>query len=204
MNKRRFPFICVLMGFALILVATLFYPGGTLDDPTVVGFDWSHHYLTNLFRSVALNGQKNAAMPYAVAGMWLFCIGIAELFRQLAKEMASARHGKWVQIFGIAAAVYAALAVTRMHDLMVTIALVFFAAAEMVLLDWLWRRRQLPLWIAGMTNLALLLTAAFVYYREVAMVALPTLQKLVFLSSASWLLWLHKRTATALASSTSA
>ena len=136
--------------------------------------------------------------------MWLFCLGMAELFRQLAKGMAPSRHGKWVQIFGIAGTVYAALTVTAMHDLMVTIALVFFVAAEIALLDWLWRRRQLPQWIAGVANLALLLTAAFVYYRGVATVALPTLQKLVFLSSAGWLLWLHKRSAEALASSTSA
>ena len=79
MNKRRVPLICVLLALALVLVATRFYPGGTLDDPTVVGFDWSRHYLTHLFRPVALNGQQNAAMPYAVAGMWLFCVGMAEL-----------------------------------------------------------------------------------------------------------------------------
>jgi hypothetical protein len=192
MNKRQFPLICVLLGFALILVATRFYPGGTLDDPTAVGFDWSRNYLTNLFRPSALNGLKNAAMPYAVAGMWLICVGLADLFRHLAKEMGSTWHAKWVRIFGIAATVYAALTVTPMHDLMVTIALVFFVAAELVLLDWLCQRRQLPQWIAGMANLALLISAAFVYYREVAMVALPTLQKLVFLSSTAWLLWLHK------------
>jgi hypothetical protein len=192
MNKRQLPLIGVLLGFALILVATRFYPGGTLDDPTAVGFDWSRNYLTNLFRPSALNGQKNAAMPYAVAGMWLICGGMAELFRQLAKGMASTWHAKWVRIFGIAAMVYAALTVTPMHDLMVTIALVFLVAAEMVLLDWLWQRRQFPQWIAGMAHLALLLSATFVYYREVAMVALPTLQKLVFLSLTGWLLWLHR------------
>jgi hypothetical protein len=131
-------------------------------------------------------------MPYAVAGMWLICVGMAELFRQLAKGMGSTWHAKWVRIFGIATSVYAALTVTPMHDLMVTIALVFLVAAEMVLLDWLWQRRQFPLWIAGMANLALLLSAAFTYYREVAMVALPTLQKLVFLLSTGWLLWLHR------------
>ena len=193
MNKRQGPLICVLLALALLLVATRFYPGGTLDDPTVVGFDWSRHYLTHLLRPVALNGQQNAAMPYAVAGMWLFCVGMAELFRQLAKGMAASRHGKLVQIFGIAAMVYAALTVTRMHDLMVTIALVFFVAAEIVLLDWLWRRRQWPQWTAGMAHLALLLTAAFVYYKQVGLVALPALQKLVFLSGATWLLWLHRR-----------
>ena len=204
MSRRKLPLICVLLGLALVLVATRLYPGGTLDDPTAVGFDWSRVYLTQLFRAVALNGQVNAAMPYAVVGMWLFCIGMAELFRQLAKGMTPTRHGKCVQIFGIAAMVYAALAVTRMHDLMVTIALVFFVAADIVLLDWLWKRRRLPQWIAGLTSLALLLTASFVYYRQVALAVLPTLQKLVFLSSVSWLMWLHKRSAMPLTSSTSA
>src|SRR5262245_1931010 len=123
MNKRHVPLICVLLAFALMLVATRLYPDGTLDnDPTVAGFDWSRPYLTQLFRPIALNGEVNAARPYAVAGMWLFCIGMAELFRQLAKEMTATRHGKWVNIFGIASMVYAALTVTGMHDLMVTIA----------------------------------------------------------------------------------
>lgn len=69
MNKREVPLVCVLLALALMLVATRFYPGGTLDDLTVVGFDWSRHYLTNLFRPVALNGPRNPAMPYAVAGV---------------------------------------------------------------------------------------------------------------------------------------
>jgi hypothetical protein len=118
--------------------------------------------------------------------------------------MATTRHGKWVNIFGIATMVYAALTVTRMHDLMVAIALVFFILVELVLLDWLWRRRQLPQWIAGVANLVLLLTTSFVYYGQIATVVLPTLQKLVFLSSVSWLFWLHKRSDIALARSVSA
>jgi len=59
MDNREVPLVCVLLALTLMLVATRFYPGGTLDDPTVVGFDWSRHYLTNLFRPVALNGQSN-------------------------------------------------------------------------------------------------------------------------------------------------
>ena len=204
MNKRQVPLICVLVGFALVFLATRFYPGGTLGDPTAVGFDWWRHYLTNLFKPVALNGQKNAAMPYAVAGVWLYCAGMAQLFRQLAKAMASTKHGKWVQICGIAAMVYSALAVTRMHDLMVTIALGFTVVVDTVLLHWLWRRQQWPEYIGGMANLAVLLTAAFVYYREVGMAALPTLQKLTYLSATVWLFWLQERSATARASSTSA
>ena len=203
MNKRQLPLLCVLLALVLVLMATLFYPGGTLDDPTAVGFDWRPTYLTHLFRPVAVNGQVNAARPYAVAGMWLFCVGMAELFRQLAKGMAPARQGKWVEILGIASMVYAALTVTRMHDLMVTIALGFFFAAQMVLLHWLWQRRQFPQWIAGMACLVLLATASFVYYQQIGTVVLPALQKLTFLTSPAWLLWLHKRSAMAPASSTS-
>jgi hypothetical protein len=137
MKVRQVPVVCVLLALALVLVATRFYPGGTLDDPTVVGFDWSNNYLTQLFRPVAVNGQANPARPYAVAGMWVFCIGIGELFRQLAKGLPNGGHGKWIRIFGIAAVVYAALTVTRMHDLVVTIASLFFAATQLVLLSWL-------------------------------------------------------------------
>jgi hypothetical protein len=180
---RDVPLACVLLGLASILVATRLYPD----------FDWSRHYVTNLFRPLALNGQPNIARPYAIAGMWLFCLGVAELFRQLASAIEPAKHATWVRIFGIAGAVYAAFTVTRMHDLMVTISIGFFVAAEIVLLDWVWRRRRRPEWMAGAASLALLLLAAFAYYRQVATVILPLLQKLVFLSSSGWLLWLQRQ-----------
>ena len=195
MNKRRLPLISAVLALALLLFATRFYPGGAEGDPAVLGFDWWRVYITQLLRPVALNGQPNAARPYAVAGLWLFCLGMAELFRQLAQEMAPARHAKWVQICGIAAMVYTAFTVTRMHDLMVTISLFFFVATEVALLDWLWLRRQWPRWTAGMACLLLMLAASCSYYGRIGTAALPTLQKLVYLSSSAWLLWLHSRAA---------
>jgi hypothetical protein len=71
-------------------------------------------------------------------------------------------------------------------------------------MEWLWRRRQLPQFIAGLGHLALLLTACIVYYGNVATVALPYLQKLTFLSSAGWLLWVHRGSEHALASAAAA
>jgi len=204
MSKRQLPLLCVLLAIGLVVVATRLYPGGTLEEPQAVGFDFRRNYLTQLFRPVAVNGQMNGGRLYAAAGMWLFCLGMAELFRQLANDMASTTHRKWVRIFGIATMVYAALTVTRMHDLMETISLLFFVAAKAVLLDWLWRRRQLPQWTGGIANLVLVLTAAVVYYGQVATVVLPTLQKLVFVSSVSWLFWLHKRSDTELVRAVSA
>lgn len=63
----------------------------------------------------------------------IYCVGLAELFRQLAKGMAATGHGRWVLMFGIAAMVYSALTVTPMHDLMVTITLGFFLAVDIVI-----------------------------------------------------------------------
>lgn len=192
MNRRQLPPLGVLVGLALLVVSTRFYPGGTLDDPATVGFDWTRNYITQLLRPVAVNGHVNAARPYAVAGLWLFCVGIAVLFWQLSRRMSLTWHGKWVEISGIATTVYAALAVTRMHDLMIGIALTFFLIAEAVTLHWLWRGRQLRQWIAGMTSLAVVLIAAIVYYGGIGTKALPTLQKLSFVIPAAWLLWLHR------------
>jgi len=204
MTKQNMPLICVLLAVALVLGATRLYPGGTLENPRAVGFDWSHNYLTQLFRPAAVNGQANTGRPWAIAGMWLFCCGIGELFRRLARQMVSTWHGKWVRIFGTAAMAYASLTVTRMHDLMVTIATVFFVCAAVVLLHWLWSRRRLPQCIAGIANLILVLTASFVYYGQIALATLPALQKLVFLSSAAWLFWLAKPSTPLLAKSASA
>ena len=134
-------------------------PGRDIGRFDTVGFDWWRNYVTQLFRPVAVNGAANGARPYAIAGMWVFCVGMAELFRQLAEGMASTWHGKWVRIFGIATMVYAALTVTRLHDLMVTIAAGFFVCAQVVLLDWLWRRRHRAEFMAGIINLALALMA---------------------------------------------
>ena len=87
MAKQNVPLICVVLALALVLVATCLYPGGTLGYPRAVGFDWSRNYLTQMFRPVAVNGQPNTARPWAIAGMWLFCIAIGELFRRLARQM---------------------------------------------------------------------------------------------------------------------
>ncbi|MFN7919179.1 MAG: hypothetical protein U0Q16_03730 [Bryobacteraceae bacterium] len=171
-----------------------------MEDPTAIGFDWSRNYVTQLFRPVAANGEANAARPYAVGGMWIFCGGIGVLFRQLSARMEPRVHGKWVEISGIAAMVYAALTVTRMHDLMISIALTFFVVANLVTLVWLWRQRRLQQWIGGVASLTLLLVSAFVYYRGVGTASLPALQKLSFVTSATWLLWVHRHNTAALPS----
>jgi hypothetical protein len=55
-----------------------------------------------------------------------------------------------------------------------------------------------------MACLVLMLVASFVYYRQTATILLPTLQKLVFVSSTDWPLWLHRDEATGKASSSAA
>jgi hypothetical protein len=75
---------------------------------------------------------------------------------------------KTIDIGGIGAMVYAFLAVaTPMHDLLVTVSLVFSLAAILATLYTVYRARQTNLLIAGAICLALVVVSAVMYYGHV-------------------------------------
>jgi hypothetical protein len=51
------------MAVAMVLLvgATRFYPGGSQEDASSVGYDWANKHLSNLFAPKAVNGAENPA-----------------------------------------------------------------------------------------------------------------------------------------------
>jgi len=92
-----------------------------------------------------------------------------------------------IEIGGVGSAVYASLVVTPMHDLLVTIALLFFVTAVLAVLHLLHVARRRRLFWAGVACLAVLLTCAVMYYGDVCFAALPVAQKLTFGVYVAWL-----------------
>jgi hypothetical protein len=60
------PSIGVILFFLFFIYAASLYPGGTQFDKSTQGFDWVNNYWCELATEEAINGQPNAAMPYAV------------------------------------------------------------------------------------------------------------------------------------------
>ena len=66
MLKYHLPVIGVLAAFCLFVVAAIYYPGGTMDSASTVGYSWAHNFVSSLFASRAPNGAANPARYIAV------------------------------------------------------------------------------------------------------------------------------------------
>jgi len=74
-----------------------------------------------------------------------------------------------------------------MHDVLIGVALLFFVTAILTIFHRLYLERRVGLLGAGLTCLALTLTAAIMWYGQLLYEFMPMVQKL---SWASWILWL--------------
>lgn len=90
------------------------------------------------------------------------------MFRRISINVRSSRvHKKTIEIGGIGALVYGFLAVTRMHDLMVSIGLLFSLAALLAATHALYIERRWLLFVWGSICLAMSLVSAAMYYGNV-------------------------------------
>lgn len=192
MIKRYFPLVGVLSSVILFIVAAAYYPGGTLESADTVGYDWTRHFISTLFAPKSLNGAANPSRDFAIPAALIICISLAVIFKGVSLKTPSKAMRSTIEIGGIGSMVYAFLAVaTPMHDVLVTVGLVFFLVAVLATLQVLYTAGQTKLVFFGMSSLALKLVSAVIYYGNVFFVVLPVVQKLAFIVSVGWLLAVH-------------
>ena len=162
--------------------ATTLYPGG---------FDWNRDFISTLLR-----GPAGQARMFADVGVLIFCLSLGLVFARLAKVPELSPTAKAIRIGGIGSMVYAAMSITPMHDLMVSISLVFLVVALFALLLALKGVGEIAFFIAGCCCLAVLLASAAVYYSSIFVAVLPWAQRVSFAGIAVWLValdWVFPR-----------
>lgn len=169
----------IIAGASCIGAAIALYPGG---------FDWNRDFISTLLR-----GQSGPARVPAIAGVLLFCASIAAVFQRLSRAAEFFAYAKVIRIAGIGSMVYAALAFTPMHDLMVTISLIFFLVAALALTRALFEIGEMGFFVAGCVCLVVLLASATLYYAGIYVTVLPWAQRLSFPLFAVWLVSLDCR-----------
>jgi hypothetical protein len=179
MSINRLPLPGVLVSLTLFALAAASYPGG---------YDWANHFISMLFAPSTATGAANEARSLAVAAMLVLCVSVAVLFEVLSRRAGRRVHGKTLEIGGIGSMVYAFLAVTPMHDLVVGIALLFFVPAMSAAIHLLYVERRFALFWVGLMCLGLLLACATMYYGHVLWYLLPLAQKASFVACVGWLL----------------
>jgi len=191
MLKYHWPAIGIAIALCLFVVAAMYYPGGTTDSAVTIGYNWAHNFVSSLFAARALNGAPNPARVIAIPAMLLMCVSLGVMFRRIAMKVNSRVHKQTIEIGGIGAMVYAFLVVTPMHDLMVTIGLLFWLVALFATMHALSieRRGLLSGW--GALCIALTLLSAVMYYGKVFYGLLPIVQKVSLVIWIGWLLSVH-------------
>jgi hypothetical protein len=174
MRSTRLTLWGVLAGMASVCAAAMLRPNG---------YDWNREYLSTLLR-----GDSVPARILAIAGMALFCACIAVIFNRLAHSSGTSTLSKIIRIAGVGSMVYAVLAATPLHDLVVTISLAFFAVAILALLRALYLKRMTAFLVTGSLCFLLLAASAASYYTGAGLAALPWAQRILFAAFAAWLI----------------
>ncbi|MTH16390.1 hypothetical protein [Flavobacterium sp. LC2016-01] len=115
--QKHLVLICLVISMILIVIATLFYPGGSLLDKKSIGFGWSKNFISNLFAAKALNGSENPGRIWAIIGMAFQSVGYGVFFIHMSKKISLKHWAKILKFIGVANILFIFLIATPLHDL---------------------------------------------------------------------------------------
>jgi hypothetical protein len=107
----------MVISVILIVIAALYYPGGSLLDKNSVGFGWSKNFISNLFSEKALNGSENHGRIWAIIGMAFQSVGYGVFFINMSKKISLKVWGNILKYIGFANIFLIFLIATPYHDL---------------------------------------------------------------------------------------
>ncbi|HLO99992.1 MAG TPA: hypothetical protein VK171_15460 [Fimbriimonas sp.] len=167
---------------SLFLLVASIVTLGVATTQAVGGFDWNREFVSTLLR-----GPAGTAQNLARVGVVLFCTGLALIYVRLCKVEIFAKWRSIIQIGGIGSCVYAIFTITPLHDLVVTISLIFYLTAAIALLIGLKKASETKLFAVGIISLAIQIFFATSYYTGFMNWLLPWGQRLTFGGIAIWL-----------------
>lgn len=192
MIKRYAVLIGIIIGTLLLIIATMYYPGGTYENVNTIGYDWANNYISDLLRPLAVNGAENTARPFAVLGVLFLMASFGVFFVNFSNRIKIKSASLVIRYLGVLATLLGFITVfPSLHDIMVTLSsmltlLIFFYITVIVI------KSQLTL--MKVMSIVFLLTfyfAAYMYFSRFLLEYLPIMQKIIFLMKMVWVLSLE-------------
>lgn len=171
---------CLFLGVILFYLSTLHYPGGSNWNKNTIGFDWRYNYITNLFNPIAVNGESNGSVPWAIAAMFILCTGFALFFIETSQKITTPTSSRIIKWGGTLSMLFAFLAVTPWHDLMVTISNVLVMLSLFYITVHLFRSKLYMIGLLSAACLGAIYAGSTMYYTQLWLDWLPVAQKTVF------------------------
>ena len=189
--KRHIILYTVIMALLLLFIATLVYPGGSTIDHNNVGFNWKHNYISNLFAQKAINGSDSTSRYWAIAGMLFLSISFGLFYNDFSAKIPQRRDANVIKYFGIGAMIFSFLAVTPLHDSMITVADTMSLVSNFYITVYVFKTSFHLLKILCLLCLTASYVCTFVYYTQNFLLFLPIMQKISLVITVVWMLSLQ-------------
>lgn len=196
LNKSFLEKNIVLMGLilsvVLLIIAGIYYPGGSPKDIHSVGYSWTDNYISNLLEYNAVNGMENKTRLLGVFGVVLMGLSSGFAFVRLARKIILKKFSIVIKYVGLLLIVFSILiTIPSFHNLMVTLSstatllLVFYVTILLL---------KSKLQILKFTSLSLLIIfygAAYMYFTKSGVDYLPIVQKIIHILQFIWIVQLE-------------
>jgi len=181
-----------MVGTLLLIISTIYYPGGNSENVNSEGYDWVNNYISNLLRPLAVNGEENTARPIAIFGILLLTASFGFFFVNFARKIKIRSASLVIKYLGLLATTFGFVTVIpSMHDIMVTLSsiltlLIFFYITVIVI--------KSKLTMMKIMSIVFLLTfyfGAYMYFSRFQLEFMPVMQKIIFVMKIAWVLSLE-------------
>jgi hypothetical protein len=191
MLKKYAIILCITAAIILIVIATLYYPGGEQFNKNSVGFIWTKNYLSNLFNPQAVNGADNPGRPWAVAGVFFLALSNAIFFYRFSKKIPVKSASNVIKYAGVGAMVIAPFAVTSYHDMVINIAGTGALLSMFYITVFIFKSKLVGFKIYSVICLLVFYGNNYLYYTSTRLDLLPIAQKVCLLTILSWMICLE-------------
>lgn len=193
-ENKIFVFLTIagITTFVLFFViAASFYPGGSNFDPSSIGYSWKENFWCELLGRSAKNSMPNTARPFALIGMIGLSVGVSSFWFFITGLLYQKGTLKLlVRSCGILSMIFSSFISTVYHDLFIFASVITGSVAFFLLFNSLWQRANYAYFISGIAFMILIFANCFIYLTNIGEFVLPSLQKLTFLTSLSWIVYL--------------
>jgi hypothetical protein len=191
MLKKYAILLSIAAAITLIFIATLHYPGGEQFNKNSVGFSWTKNYLSNLFNQQAVNGANNPGRPWVIAGVFFLSLSMAIFFYRASKKIPVKSAAGIIKYAGVGAMVVAPFAVTRYHDIVITIAGTGALISMFYITVFIFKSKLVGFKIFSVICLLVFYACNTLYYTSTRLDLLPIVQKICLLTILSWMVCLE-------------
>jgi len=191
MLVRHFLPLGIALSLVLLTVAVNSYPGGNQFSANSIGFDWKQNYLCNLFGETAMNGAPNSARVWAIGGWFILCATFASFFIGFSKNIAAKGAARIICYCGILGTTAAFLVVTPLHNVAITLTLVFLMISALYITIFIFKSKMTWLKILSILLFLIAYATAALYYTSFHLEILPSMQKATLVVFLTWVLSLQ-------------